>query len=142
MAKYKHLADICLLFGKWSWRVRIYTSYKKHVEEEITIIRASLTSSHRLSNDIRQLWIVFKSDRSVITGFCTYTVEHSSCYNHIDAVLCKLNYANEKEYTNPACTDEICNWNSPSKEIHRIKAKDMDILQHNQEKSKQKRFLA
>ena len=40
------------------------------VEEERTIIRASLTSSHRLSNDIHQLWIVFKSDRSVITGFC------------------------------------------------------------------------
>ena len=114
----------------------------KFVEEERTIIRASLTSSHRLSNDIHPLWIVFKSDRSVITGFCTYTVGHSNCCNHIDAMLCKLNYPNEKEYINPACTDEICNWNSSSKEIHRIKVKDMDILQHNQEKSKQKRFLA
>ena len=44
------------------------------VEEERTIIRASLTSSHRLSNDIHQLWIVSKSDKSVITGFGTYTV--------------------------------------------------------------------
>ena len=114
----------------------------KFVEEERTIIGASLTSSHRLSNDTHHLRIVFKSDGSVITGFCTYTVGHSNYCNRIDAVLCKLNYANEKEYTNPACTDEICNWDLSSKEIHQIKVKDMDILQHNQEKSKQKRFLA
>ena len=113
----------------------------KSVEEGRTIIRASVTPSQRLNDDKHQLWIVFKSDGSVITGFCTCTTGHSRCCNHIAAVLYKLNYANEKGYTNPACTDEVCNWNSSSKEIHPMKVKDMDILQHNLGKSKQKSFL-
>ena len=113
----------------------------KSVEEERTIIRASVTPSQRLNDDKHQLGIVFKSDGSVITGFCTCTAGHSRCCNHIAAVLYKLNYANEKGYTNPACTDEVCNWNSSSKEIHPMKVKDTDILQRNLGKSKQKSFL-
>ena len=91
----------------------------KSLEEEITIIRAFETPSQRLSNDKHQLWIVFKSDGLVITGFCTCTARHGRCCNYIAAVLCKLNYVNEKGYTNPACTDEICNSNSSSKESER-----------------------
>ena len=56
-------------------------------------------------------------------------------------MLYKLNYANEKGYTNPTCIDEIRNWNSSSKEIHSMKVKDMDISHHNLGKSKQKSFL-
>ena len=77
----------------------------------------------------------------MITGFCTCTVGHSRCCNHIAAVLHKLNHANKKGYTNPACTDEICNWNSLSNEIHPVKVKVMDILQDCLGKSKQKSFL-
>ena len=42
----------------------------KSVEEERTINRASVTPSQRLNVNKHQLWIVFKSDGSVITGFC------------------------------------------------------------------------
>ena len=113
----------------------------KSVEEERTIIRASVTPSQRLNDDKYQLRIVFKSDGSVITGLCTCTAGQSKCCNHIAAVLYKLNNANEKGYTNPACTDEICNWNSSSKETYPVKVKDIDILQYNFGKSKQKCFL-
>ena len=113
----------------------------KSVEEERTIIRASVTPSQRLNDDKYQLRIVFKSDGSVITGLCTCTAGQSKCCNHIAAVLYKLNNANEKGYTNPACTDEICNWNSSSKETYPVKVKDINILQYNFGKSKQKCFL-
>ena len=113
----------------------------KSVEEERIIIRASVTPSQRLNDDKYQLRIVFKSDGSVITGLCTCTAGQSKCCNHIAAVLYKLNNANEKGYTNPACTDEICNWNSSSKETYPVKVKDIDILQYNFGKSKQKCFL-
>ena len=113
----------------------------KSVEEERTIIRASVTPFQRLNDDKHQPWIVFKSDGSVITGFCICTAGHSRCCNHTAVVLYKLNYANEKGYTKPASTDEICNWNLSSKEINPMKVKDMDILQHNLGKSKQKSFL-
>ena len=113
----------------------------KSVEEERTIIRASVTPFQRLNDDKHQPWIVFKSDGSVITGFCICTAGHSRCCNHTAVVLSKLNYANEKGYTKPASTDEICNWNLSSKEINPMKVKDMDILQHNLGKSKQKSFL-
>ena len=114
--------------------------FVKSVEER-TIIRASVTPSQKLNDHKHRLWIVFKSDGSVITGFCTCTAGHRRCCDHIAAVLYKLSYANEKRYAKPACTDEICNWNSSSKEIHPMKVKDMDILQHNLGKSKQKSFL-
>ena len=50
----------------------------KSVEEEWTITRASVTPSERLTNDKHQFWIVFKSDRSVITSFCTCTAWHAA----------------------------------------------------------------
>ena len=124
--------------GQWKLR-KAYTFFiggfvdklfVKSVEER-TIIRASVTPSQRLNDHKHQLWIVFKSDGSMIIGFCTCTAGHRRCYNHIAAVLYKLSYANEKWYAKSPCTDEICNWNSSSKEIHPMKVKDMDILQHN-----------
>lgn len=53
----------------------------------------------------------------MITGFRSCTAGHSKCCNHISAVLFKIEYANEKRLTNPACTDESCQWNSSAKEI-------------------------
>ena len=50
----------------------------KSVEEERTITRASVSPSERLTNDKHQFWIVFKSERSVITSFCTCTARHTA----------------------------------------------------------------
>ena len=50
----------------------------KSVEEERTITRASVSPSERLTNDKHQFWIVFKSERSVITSFWTCTARHTA----------------------------------------------------------------
>lgn len=89
-----------------------------------------------MNSDKHQLWIVFKSDGSLITGFCICNTGHIRSYNLIDAVLYKLQ--NDKGYTNAACTDEICDWNLSSKGKQIMKVKDTDVLQHHFRKSKQK----
>ena len=76
-----------------------------------------VTPSQRINDLKHQLWILFNANGSVITGFCSFTAGHSKCCNHISAVLFKIEYANEKRLTNPACTDESCQWNSSAKEI-------------------------
>ena len=115
--------------------------FVKVIDVSRVIIRSSVTPSQRINDLKHQLWILFNINGSVITGFCSCTAGHSKCCNHIAAVLYKIEYANEKGLTNPACTDESCQWNSSAKEICPMKIKDMQLLQHNVGKQEKKKNL-
>ena len=98
------------------------------------IVRSSVTPSQRIREKQHQLWILFRDNGFIITGFCTCTAGQSKCCNHIAAVLYKIEYANEKGIRDPACTDQPCVWNASAKEIGPMKVKDMHIVEHNRTK--------
>lgn len=104
--------------------------------------RSSVTPSQRIREKQHQLWILFNSDGSIVTAFCTCTAGQSKFCNHIAAVLYKIEFANQRGLNSPACTDESCVWNASAKEIGPMKVKDMNIVEHNRSKRKeQTKFL-
>lgn len=90
--------------------------FTKKINQNV-LIRSSVTPSQKINEKPHKLWILFASDSSVMTAFCTCTAGHSKCCNHVAAVLYKVEFANEKGITDPACTDEACMWNASAKEI-------------------------
>nr|XP_047128367.1 uncharacterized protein LOC124809022 [Hydra vulgaris] len=94
------------------------------------MIRSSVSPSQHIREKSHQLWILFNVDGSICTAFCTCTAGQSNCCNHVAAVLYKIEYANTKDITNPICTDNICSWNAPSKEIQPSMVKDMNFVKH------------
>ena len=85
--------------------------FVKVIDGNKVIIKSFVTPSQKIDDLKHQQWILFNISDSVITGFCSCTARHSKCCNHIAAVLYKIKYANEKGFTNPACTNESCQWN-------------------------------
>ena len=113
---------------------------RKFGNREIAV--SSVTPSQRIKETKHRQWISFNLDGSIITAFCTCTAGHSQCCNHVAAALYKIEYANEKGITDPACTDEACQWNTAAKEVTPLKVKDMHLVMHKRGKSeKQKKFL-
>ena len=76
---------------------------------------------------------VFDYTGDIKTAHCC-TAGTSSCCNHIDAALYKIEFANREGFTDPSCTEELCGWNKNLKEIKPVKIKDMDTQEHNREK--------
>ena len=84
------------------------------------------------------LWIVFDDKSDILFSFCSCTAGFGACCNHVVAAMYKVEFANEKGLTDPACTDVLCYWNSASKDIAPMKVKNMEIVQHNQKKQTKK----
>ena len=57
------------------------------------------------------------------------------------SALYKIEYTIEKGLTNPSCTEQLCSWNSSSKEIIARKVKDMVITEHNQQNQNKKKCV-
>ena len=113
-----------------------------NLNKNLTLIKSSVTPSQRINEDKHKLWILFSADHNIITAHCTCTAGFSQCCNHIAAVLYKIEYANEKGITDPACTEQLCNWNTAAKSVTPMKVKHMEIIEHNKSKDKvQKKFL-
>lgn len=108
--------------------------YVSDINDSQKLIRSSVIPSQRINNDQHKLWILFSGNNDIISLYCSCTAGFGYCCNHVVAVLYKKEYANEKGLTTPSCTDTLCSWNSSSKEIQPMKVKDMEIVNHNQEK--------
>lgn len=79
---------------------------------------------------LHTVWIICKPSGEVLCGYCSCTAGYSKCCNHIIAVIYKVKFANQKGYTDPACTDQPCVWNKSSRDIQSRKIKNMDIQAH------------
>ena len=94
------------------------------------LVKSSVTPSQRI-HDKHNLWNLFSSSnedqQNIMTGYCTCTAGLSSCCNHIAAVLYKIVFANENGLIEPSCTEQLCSWNQPSKQVKPLKVKDMII---------------
>ena len=105
------------------------------------IIRSLVTPSQRINDDKHKLWILFDEKNNVTSSFCSCTAGFSHCCNHVVATLYKIDYANEKGFTDPTCTEQLCYWNSSSKDFTPMKIKDMNIVEHNQEKQNKQKIV-
>ena len=103
------------------------------------IIKTLVTPSQRINDKKHSLWILFNEASDIVISFYTCTAGFSSCCNHVVAALYKIEYANEKGLTNPTCTEQLCSWNSSSKEITPRKVKHVNITQHNQQNQNKKK---
>ena len=56
------------------------------------------------------------------------------------ATLYEIEYA-KKVLTDPTCIEQLCSWNSPSKETTPRKVKDMVITKHNQQNQNKKKCV-
>ena len=90
-----------------------------------TVLKSSVVPSQRINNDQHKLWILFDEKSDILCSFCSCTAGFGACCNHVVAAMYKVEFANEKGLTDPACTDVLCYWNSASKEIAPMKVKDM-----------------
>ena len=106
----------------------------KSVNSSLSLIKTYVMPSQRINDQKHHLWILVKKTGDVVAGFCSCTAGFCQCCNHIVAALYKINFANENGWTDPACTDELCKWNTSAKPmIKPMKIKDMDIREHNKE---------
>ena len=111
----------------------------KAVNNTLSLIKTFVVPSQRINDAKHQLRILFKNTGDVVAAFCSCTAGFCQCCNHIVAALYKINFANENGLTNPACTDELCKWNTSAKQIKPMKIKDMDIREHNSENEEKKK---
>ena len=104
------------------------------LDEELVFAKTFVMPSQRLNNEKHSLWILFKNNGDIVTSYCSCTAGLSQCCNHVAAALYKIEFANEKSLTDPACTEKECEWNAAIREIAPMKIKHMDIREHNKEK--------
>ena len=91
------------------------------------LLFTSVTASQRVREPPHKVLVVCKPSGEVLCGYCNCTAGYSKCCNHVIALLYKIEFANQKGYTDPACTDQACVWNKASRDIQPRKIKDMDI---------------
>ena len=67
----------------------------------------------------KKLWVnavdVSGLNPKILSADCSCMAGASECCNHVIAVLYKIQYANAKGFTSPACTETACQWNRSSK---------------------------
>lgn len=94
------------------------------------LLYSHVTPSQRVREQPHKTWVVCNSSGDVLCAYCSCTAGYSKCCNHVVAVLYKVEYANEKGYTSPSCTDQACAWNKSTKDIEPRKVKDMNFESH------------
>ena len=65
-------------------------------------------------NEIRKLWIAF-SNNDIVSAWCSCMAGAFEVCNHVIATLYKMEYANNKGWCNPTCTEQACVWNKSSR---------------------------
>ena len=92
-----------------------------------------MVPSQGINENKHKLWIPFSKSRDVKTAYYDCASVMCNFYNHIVAILCKTEYANQKVLTSPTCTVELCSWSTSTKELKSMNIRDMNIQEHNQE---------
>ena len=78
-------------------------------------------------NEIRKLWIAF-SNNDIVSAWCSCMAGAFEVCNHVIATLYKMEYANNKGWCNPTCTEQACVWNKSSrKDINPCLITDLDV---------------
>ena len=80
--------------------------YSQSISSGNILVFAEVTPSQSVRSLPHKVWIVCKPDGEILCGYCSCTAGYSKCCNHVIAVLYKVEFANEKGLTDPACTDQ------------------------------------
>lgn len=115
-----------------SSRIHQVLTYNPTTLTNHVIIKSSVTPSMKVSDKPWKLWILCsKSTGVIISAYCQCTAGMSNCCNHVIAVLYKVQFANDKGYTSPTCTEVPCAFNDRRhKKIVPMKVKNMDFTKH------------
>ncbi|XP_065665514.1 uncharacterized protein LOC136086941 [Hydra vulgaris] len=62
----------------------------------------------------RKLWIAF-CNNDILSAWCSCMAGAFEVCNHVIATLYKMEYANNKGWCNPTCTEQACVWNKSSR---------------------------
>lgn len=110
----------------------VHTVYSKTIHgQDKVLLFASVTPSQRIREEPHKVWIICKSPGEILGAYCSCTAGYSQCCNHVIALLYKVEFANQKGFTDPSCTDKACVWNNTSKkDIQPMKLKDMVFQSH------------
>ena len=66
-------------------------------------------------------WVVANPDGMIITAWCFCMTGASRYYNHVVAVLYKVEYTNANNFCSPTCTSIPYDWNKSTKKITELK---------------------
>jgi len=95
------------------------------------VLYSAVTPSTKVREQPHKVWVVCKPTGEILGGYCGCTAGYSKCCNHIIAVLYKVDFANQKGYSNPSCTEVACYWNETSrKDVKPQKVKEMNFKIH------------
>ena len=92
--------------------------YNLTSKKDTTFIYCEVRASQSIHEN-KSLWIAFKSGASsvveILSAWCSCMAGAYEACNHIIATLYKIEYANNKGWCTPACTEIACNWNRSTK---------------------------
>ena len=100
-----------------------------------------MVPSQQINENKHRLWIIFRKNRDVKTTHCYGTAVMCNWCNHVIATLWKVEFANQKGLTSITCTEELCFWNTSTKELKSMNISDTNIWEHNQENENEQHTL-
>lgn len=109
---------------------QVLTYYPPNLKDHV-ILKSSVTPSMKLSDKPWEQWILCSKYSGVVSAYCQCTAGFSNCCSHVIAVLYKVQFANDKGYTSPTCTEVPCAFNDrKNKKITPMKVKNMNLTKH------------
>lgn len=126
-----------------SGHVHQILTYRPKDSSDTVVLKSSVTPSMKVNDKPREVWILIsKSTGTIISAYCVCTAGFSKCCNHVVAVLYKLQFAVERGFTQPSCTEVPCAFNDKTNyKVVPKKLKDMEITKHDAFKQTTKRSL-
>ena len=104
-------------------------TYTPKDSDDLVILKSSVTPSMRINEKPRELWILISKSTGIKTAYCVCTAGFSNCCNHVIAALYKVQFAVDRGYTDPSCTEVPCAFNDKSTyKLKPMKLKDMEIV--------------
>ena len=108
----------------------------------VAILYANVRASMNIHME-KKLWVavdVNGLNPKILSADCSCMAGASECCNHVIVVLYKIQYANAKGFTSPACTETACQWNrSSKKEIEPRRISEIVVRKKNRITRKQSR---
>lgn len=105
--------------------------FQSMVSDDLILFKTKVIPSMRIREQPKAVWVLFSEVNGIQAAHCSCTAGFSKSCNHVIAVLYKLNFASEKGFNKPSCTEISCKFNDRSKyEVEPKKVKDLPIAKH------------
>ncbi len=120
----------------------VYEIFSFTPSENFAILKCKVTPSQKLREEPRNAWTLCSKEGEVLCAYCPCTAGFAECYNHVVAVLYKVEFANSHGLIDAACTAQAFAWNkSTEREVEPQQIRDVAIRKHEKISKAKKRII-